>query len=174
MTGSTVVSKPNLFPGSIVDIPPGFGPGLGPTGQVANSGTSFGISGGPANFIFANLNGTISAWNLSNINHTTNAATIEATIPGASYTGLAINQADTMLYAANNATGAIDVFNGSFAPVNLGTNAFKTPGDISARRLVPFNVEDIGGNVYVTYAPMGRSAQTTAAAGDGAVAVFDE
>src|SRR5271166_3947180 len=128
VTGSTVVSKPNLFPGSIVDIPPGFGPGLGPTGQVANSGTSFGISGGPANFIFANLNGTISAWNLSNINHTTNAATIEATIPGASYTGLAINQADTMLYAANNATGAIDVFNGFFAPVNLGTNAFKTPG----------------------------------------------
>ena len=36
----------------------------GPTGIVGNSGMSFGIAGGSAVFIFANLNGSISAWNM--------------------------------------------------------------------------------------------------------------
>src|SRR5262249_45014509 len=40
-------------------------------------------------------------------------------------------------------------------------------------RLVPFNVQNIGGNIYVTYAPAGRAAQTAATEGQGAVAVFD-
>jgi uncharacterized protein (TIGR03118 family) len=39
---------------------------------------------------------------------------------------------------------------------------------------VPFNVEDIGGKVYVAYALAGHGPQTTAMAGQGAVAVFDE
>ena len=33
---------------------------------------------------------------------------------------------------------------------------------------------DIGGDVYVTYAPSGREAQTMAGEGDGAVAIFSE
>jgi len=174
VTGSTGVAAANFFPQNFADIPTsGVGP-QGPTGQVANSGASFGIAGGPALFIFANLNGTISAWNLSNINHTTNAATIEWTTPGALYTGLAMNQANSMLYAANGATGAIDVFNSSFKPVSLGAGAFATPSAISAKGLVPFNVDDIGGSVYVTYAPSGHTTQTEAAPGQGAVAVFNE
>jgi uncharacterized protein (TIGR03118 family) len=40
--------------------------------------------------------------------------------------------------------------------------------------LVPFNVQDIGGSVYVTYALPGHGAQTGASAGEGAVAVFNE
>ena len=175
VTGSTGVSTPNLFPGNTVAIPTtGSGP-QGPTGQVANPGTSFGITGGPAFFIFANLNGTISAWNLSNVNHLTNPATIKVTTPGALYTGLAINQAGTMLYAANNATGGIDVFNHSFGTATgLPAGAFATPSAISALGLVPFNVQDINGTVYVTYAPVGHPAQTAATAGEGAVAVFSE
>ena len=178
VTGSTGVAAANLFPApatNFVAIPPGSGPGVGPTGQVANSGAFFGINGGPALFIFANLNGTISAWNISNVNSAThNAATVEATTPGASYTGLAINQANSMLYAANGTTGAIDVFNSSFAPVSLGGSAFATPAAIKSAGLVPFNVQDINGSVYVTYAPSGHLAQTQAAPGQGAVAVFNE
>src|SRR5260370_8480110 len=79
-----------------------------------------------------------------------------------------------MLYAANDSAGTIDVFNSTFAPVDLGDHAFRTPGEIAARGLVPFNVTDIGGDVYVTYAPSGRAAQTTAGLGDGAVAIFTE
>ncbi len=89
----------------------------GPTGQVANTNaSSFTLGdGSSAIFIFANLNGTISAWNPGN----GTAATIEATNPGAIFTGLAINQAGTMLYAANGTTGAIDVYNSSFAPTTV-------------------------------------------------------
>jgi hypothetical protein len=35
-------------------------------------------------------------------------------------------------------------------------------------------VQEIGGNVYVAYAPAGRPAQQNAPLGAGAVAVFDE
>jgi uncharacterized protein (TIGR03118 family) len=136
--------------------------------------TSFPVGNGGngafAHFIFANLNGTISAWNTG----TTAFVQPLATISGASYTGLAINQAQTQLYAANNAAGTIDVFSSTFAPVSLGSNAFATPAAISALNLVPFNVQDIGGNIYVTYAPVGHPAQTSAALGSGAVAVFNE
>jgi uncharacterized protein (TIGR03118 family) len=156
-----------------IAIPPG-GSG-GPTGQVANtnpSSSSFpvggGGNGGSAHFIFANLNGTISAWD------TGPTAFIQATTPGASYTGLAINQAGTQLYAANNAgLGSINVFNSSFAPVSLPAGAFATPS--AAAGLVPFNVQTLSnGNVAVTYAPPGRPAQTMATPGMGAVAIFTE
>ena len=95
------------------------------------------------------------------------------TTPGALYTGLAINSAQNMLYAANgNNGGSIDVFNSAFKPVNLGAGAFTDP-QLPAG-LVPFNVQDINGNVYVTYAPAGRAAQTSATAGMGVVDVYDE
>jgi uncharacterized protein (TIGR03118 family) len=128
-----------------------------------------GGNGASAHFIFADLNGTISAWD------TGPAAFIQQTITGAVFTGLAINQAQTQLYAANNAgTGGIAVFNSSFAPVTLGAGAFGTPAAIGALGLVPFNVQDINGNIYVTYAPAGHVAQTTATGGMGAVALFTE
>ena len=156
-----------------IAIPPGGIGAVGPTGQVANTNmSSFAIgnggNGASANFIFANLNGTISAWNGGQ------TAFIQVTTPGASYTGLAINQAQTQLYAAR--AGGIDVFNSSFGLVNNG--AFATPAAISAQNLVPFNVQTLSnGNVAVTYAPAGRPAQIAAnpATGPavGAVAIFD-
>jgi uncharacterized protein (TIGR03118 family) len=157
-------------------IPPGGVGAVGPTGQVANTNTSSfpvsvasGGNGASASFIFANLNGTISAWNGGQ------TAFIQVTTPGASYTGLAINQAQTQLYAANGAgTGSVNVFNSSFTQV--GTIA--TPAAISALNLVPFNVQTLSnGNLAVTYAPPGRPAQIAAnpATGPtvGAVAIFD-
>jgi hypothetical protein len=108
-----------------VDIPTtAMGP-QGPTGQVNNTNTaSFQLTPGDsstsARFIFANLNGTISAW-AGGL-----AASIQVTTPGAVYTGLAINQAQTQLYAANSAgSGSINVFNSSFTPVNLGSGALR-------------------------------------------------
>ena len=164
MIGPTTVTKMtavNPPTGNIAIPTSGGGPAQGPTGQVSNqnpSPSSFpvgnGGNGGSAHFIFANLNGTISAWD------TGPTAFIQVTTPGANYSGLAINQAQTQLYAANQAgTGSINVFNSSFAPVSLGAGAFATPAAISALGLVPFNVQDINGNVYVTYAPSGLAAQ---------------
>ena len=151
----------------------------GPTGQVANPNTSspsifpvgMGGDGNSAHFIFASLNGTISAWD------TGATAFTQVTTPGAVYTGLAISQnlAQPLLYAANGAgSGSINVFDKSFTSVNLGPNAFVTPQGQVPNGFVPFNVQNINGNVYVTYAPPGRTAQTTATPGMGAVAIFDE
>jgi uncharacterized protein (TIGR03118 family) len=174
VTGSTTIAPMNLngAPGTNFAAIPG----IGPTGDVGNSGTSFGIAGGPALFIFANLNGSISAWNLSNINIATkNAATVVASTPGASYTGLAITGAKSptpMLYAADDAgTGSIQVFNGSFTNVTAA-GEFVDPNLPTG--FVPFNVEDIGTTVYVTYAPSGHANQVDAPAGSGVVATFTE
>jgi len=63
------------------------------------------------------------------------------------------------LYAANGAgSGSINVFDKSFAPMNLGPNAFATPSQVP-NGFVPFNVQNINGNIYVTYPPPGRAAQ---------------
>jgi hypothetical protein len=57
---------------------------------------------------------------------------------------LAINGAQTRLYAANDA-GSIDVYDCTFTPVNLGADAFVNPALPAG--LVPFNVQEINGNV---------------------------
>jgi len=168
VTDSTDVSPAVLT----VSIPTTATGPQGPTGQVSNTNASSFIldDDASARFIFADLNGTISGWNPG----LGTTASVEVTTPGAVYTGLAVNEAHTMLYAANTSAGTIDVFDSSFDPVDLGDHAFRTPGQIEARGLVPFNVTDIGGHVYVTYAPSGRAAQTMAGEGDGAVAIFSE
>jgi uncharacterized protein (TIGR03118 family) len=168
VTDETNVSKVNLT----VAIPKTAQGPQGPTGQVSNTNTSSflvnnGGDGGSAHFIFANLNGTISAWD------TGPTAFIQVTIPGAVYTGLAINGSQTRLYAANGAgSGSVDVFDSSFAPRSLAAGAFVDPSLPTG--LVPFNVRDIGGDVYVVYAPAGRANQINAPLGAGAVAIFDE
>src|SRR5262249_34087125 len=91
----TVVNNP--VPVFTVDIPGG------PTGQVSNplNSASFKLTvtdplnpahddHDPASFIFANLNGTISAWN-SKLGTNGSTAHVEVTTPGAVYTGLAVN-----------------------------------------------------------------------------------
>ena len=176
VTGTTglTVAKTNINPPSgHVLIPTIAGGPNGPTGQVFSGPTGGfavgnGGNGGKANFIFANLNGSISAWNGGA------SSTIQVSVPGAVYTSLAINQAANQLYAANAATGGIDVFNSSFGQVVVGPGAFATPPAISALGLVPFNTQDIGGKLYVTYAPQGLTAQRNATGGQGAVAIFDE
>jgi uncharacterized protein (TIGR03118 family) len=116
VTGQTNVTKMTAVNPPTGNIASGMG-AVGPTGQVSNVNTSAflvgnGGNGASAHFIFANLNGTISAWD------TGPTAFIQVTTPGANYSGLAINQVQTQLYAANQAgTGSVDVFNSSFGRV---------------------------------------------------------
>jgi uncharacterized protein (TIGR03118 family) len=180
VTGSTGVGSAPVF---TVNIPP---PGAsGPTGQVANANAVAGMqngfnvnnggNGASADFIFANLNGSIAAWNGGVVNGvpTTTQAFTQTTVAKASFTGLAINSTDTQLFAANTAgAGGIDVFNNQFQQVMEPAGAFAAP--TAAAGLVPFNVTDLGGNVFVTYAPSGHTAQTMATGGMGAVAEFTE
>lgn len=173
VTGQTNVTKVTAVnpPTGNIAIPTTAAGPQGPTGQVANTNAATflvgnGGNGASAHFIFSSLNGTISAWDAGP------TAIIQATTPGAVYSGLAINQGQTRLYAANDAgTGSLNVFDSSFKPVSL-------PGALTDPNLpagfVPFNVEDIGGKVYVTYAPPGRPNQLAATPGMGIVDVFDE
>ena len=170
VTNGTDVSKVTAVNAQgFVGIPTTPGGPQGPTGQVNNANTaSFQLTPGTpstsSRFLFADLNGTISGWagGLT--------STVEITTPGAVYTGLAINTAGTRLYAAS-ASGGISVFDSSFQSLVL-------PGGFTDHNLpagfVPFNVQNINGKIYVTYAPAGRSAQTTATAGQGVVDVYDE
>src|SRR5215510_10514377 len=172
VTDKTTVTKVNINGTGIVAIPTTASGPQGPTGQVNNTNTSsfpvlHGGDGKFAHFIFANLNGTISAWDTGPTAFVQNMGA-----PGTIYTGLAINRAQTRLYAANTSKGRIDVFDSNFLAFSLGPNAVIDPSLPAG--LVPFNVQDIDGNVYVTYAPAGRPAQTMAPLGAGAVAVFDE
>jgi uncharacterized protein (TIGR03118 family) len=175
VTDETNVTRVNINPPSgFVAIPTTAPPApQGTTGQVNNTNTEcFPVSmnggdGGSAHFIFANLSGTISAWDKGP------TAFVQAMgTTGTVYTGLAINGAQTRLYAANTLLGRIDVYGCSFNPVSLDSGTFV---DLSlATGLVPFNVQDIGGDVYVVYAPARRPAEISAPLGAGAVAIFDE
>ena len=166
VSGPTTVTKvTGVNANGFVAIPTtGTGP-QGPTGIVSNTTANF-LSD---HFIFANLNGTISGW------ATGAAATVRATTTGAVYTGLATGQASSgaVLYAANSAgTGGINVFNSSFTPVTL-SGGFVDPN--LPPGFVTFNVQNIGGSIYVTYAPSGPPTnQSGATAGQGVVAVFDQ
>ena len=171
VTQGTAVTKVDInSPTGFVAIPTTASGPQGPTGQVNNTNTSsFPVAhadGKSARFIFANLNGTISAWDGGPTAFVQNSGAA-----GTVYTGLAINRAQTLLYAANS-LGRIDVFDSNFAALDLGPDAFFDPSLPAG--LVPFNVRDIDGFVYVVYAPAGRPAQIAAPLGAGAVAVFDE
>jgi uncharacterized protein (TIGR03118 family) len=171
VTGSTSVARVlGVNANGFVAIPTFPAGPQGPTGQVNNTNTaSFQLTPGVAStssrFIFANLNGTISGWagGLTSI-------AMQST-PGAIYTGLAINTAGTRLYAADSARGRIDVFDSTFAPLSL-SGAFTDP--TLPAGFVPFNVQNIGDRIYVTYAPAGLAAQRAAAPGSGFVSVFDD
>lgn len=136
----------NIVP--LVVSMPSIGFPTGPTGQVFNGTSSFNLpNGSPAVFMFDTLDGQILGWNGGN------KAVNVSTIGGAVYTGLAIAASGgaNYIYAADN-TGFIRIFDSSFSDVTGTTFAgkFVDPNPVSGFR--PFNIQNIGGNLYVTYA----------------------
>jgi uncharacterized protein (TIGR03118 family) len=123
------------------------GPGM-PTGIVANvSKTDFMIEGQPASFIFATLDGTISAW-AHGANPNQSIIAVDDSPSKASFTGLAVSThaSGNFLYAADNTNNVIDMFDSSFGFVK----SFSDPNAPST--FAVFGVQDINGLVYVTYA----------------------
>jgi uncharacterized protein (TIGR03118 family) len=147
----------------VVDVPGS------PTGIVFNGGMGFvvmsGSASGPAVFIFATLNGTISGWNPTvPAMGSTEAFVAFASVDGAVYTGLAIatTPAGDRLYAADFANGKVDVLDASFIPVVV-PGAFVDPG--IPPQFSPFGIHNLEGQIFVTYAQ--PSPQGPALAGDG-------
>ena len=92
---------------------------------------------------------------------------------GAVYKGLAIgnNGSGDFLYAANFRAGTIDVFDSTFAPTSLA-GSFTDPNLPSG--FAPFDIQNIGGNLIVTYAKQDASGlDDVPGAGNGFVDVFD-
>jgi len=129
------------------------GPGS-PTGVVFNgSSTDFQVQGKSAPFLFAALDGTISAW-APGVNANQSTLVIDNSASKASYTGLAITSyaSGNFLYAADNANNVIDMYDGNF---NL-VMSFSDPNAPSTQTV--FGIQDINGLVYVSYAVPGVGA----------------
>src|SRR5260370_5972855 len=143
------------------------------TGQVFNSITGFEVATGkPACVIFAPEDGTISGWHGS-VDATHSVIKVDGSASGAVYKGLALANAasGTRLYAANFNSGKVDVFDTNFAPVTA-PGAFTDP-NIPAG-FAPFNIQNLGGKLYVTYAMQNdEKHDDVAGPGNGFVDVYD-
>jgi uncharacterized protein (TIGR03118 family) len=156
-----------------VPPPPGGTPPSAPTGQLFNPTVDFTLAPAkPAFFLFATEDGTISGWNPT-VDATHSVIRVNNSASGAIYKGLALgsNINGNFLFATNFHAGTIDVFDKNFAPVN-------SPGgfvdaDIPAG-FAPFNIQNIGGQLYVTYAKQDADKEDDVAGpGNGFVDVFD-
>jgi uncharacterized protein (TIGR03118 family) len=155
----------------VVTIPAPGGSGTSaPTGAVFNFTSGFPINGTKATFLFVTEDGTIAGWNPA---AGTTAGLAVNRAGKAVYKGCAIAQTaqGPRLYATNFTTGTVEVFDGNFNPVPVGLFAFRIPG--LPQNFVPFNIQNVGGNLVVTYAfRQPGSTDEQHGAGLGAVAIF--
>ena len=86
------------------------------------------------------------------------------------YTGLTVGAVGSSdyIYAANNRTGAVDVYDSSFKAVSLGATAFT---DADTAGLAAYNAVNLKGNIWVTYSVPGPSS-AEAGLGSGVVAEY--
>ena len=168
-----------------VTVPPPKGSPAGtlstPTGVVFNgSTTDFLIAPGKsAAFIFATEDGTISGWAggqnaVPLVDNSDNGSANGAVYKGA--TSGEIN-GKKFLYVTNFRSAKVEVYDTNFKPVHLGNDAFDPDGDGDhdrddrgaeriPRGFAPFNVQNIGGTLFVTYAKQ-DAARHDPVGGDG-------
>jgi uncharacterized protein (TIGR03118 family) len=153
----------------VVSLPGPSGGLTSPTGQVFNG--NGGVFNGDR-FIFSSEDGVISGWRGS---LGTAAEVLGVSPTGNSvYKGLAIGSVGggSYLYASDFHNGRIDVFGSTGSPSLAGSFADPTiPAGFA-----PFNIQNIGNMLYVTYAKQDNPADAeddVAGAGNGFIDVFD-
>jgi len=145
-------------------------PGGQNTGVFFNGSSSFvitdGSGTGPARFIFDTTAGTIAGWRSGT------AAVQKVSDPNAAYTGIATggDATFTFIYGANFKAGRIDTYGTNFTTVHFAPDDFVDP-TIPAG-YAPFNVQNLGGKIYVAYALRGPGGDEVAGPGNGFVNVF--
>jgi len=123
--------------------------GASPDGVIYNSTSDFVIPGkGVSNFIFSTEDGIITAWNSS-----AGASTIlvaDRSAAGVVYKGLAMGNdgGANFIYATDFHNAKVDVFDNAFNFVS--SKPFTDPGIPAG--FAPFNIQNIGGQLFVTYA----------------------
>ena len=169
-TGTSTLYKGTgaiVAPPSPVTVPnaPGAKGASAPTGIVFNGTADFMITNvpgktpAPASFIFATLNGTISAWNPAVTAE--QLAVNEVIETGSVFTGLTLAEAGghNFLVAANFSKATIEVFDTNFKRLAEPGGTFADQGVPSG--FAPYNVQVVGENLIVTYAK--QNAEKTAA-----------
>lgn len=150
---------------------PGSGANGHPTGAVYNLfGQGFNIRSGSlsasSQFLVDTLGGVIAGWNPA-LDQNSAIAAVDNSATGAQYTGLALGadaHGNALLYAANYA-GGVEVYDASFQRTLRGS--FVDSAIPSG--FAPFNVRNLNGNIYVTFAHQGFAAGS----GQGFVDIFD-
>ena len=152
--------SPGASPLVVTIPPPAGGTSSAPTGNVFNGTSGFvvtegGVSG-PSRFIFATEDGTISGWNPTVDQTHAILAVDRSTVShggfvGAVYKGLAI--AGNSIYATNFRFGTVEMFNSSFNLVKSFTDSkLANTCPLPNQCYAPFGIQNIGGNIYVTFA----------------------
>ena len=163
-----------------VTIPPPAGSPAGttsaPTGVIFNGNGGFNVSENGTSFsslfIFDTEDGTISGWNLNfaDRSHAVLAVDRSNVGKGAVYKGLAIgsNSSGTFIFATNFRFGTVEMFDTNFNLVRSFTD------HLLPQSYAPFGIQNIGGNLYVTFAKQDSAKHDdVAGAGHGFVDVFD-
>lgn len=155
----------------IVNLPPvpGSSTPTRATGSVFTGATGFNATpGNPVLFMFVTLDGTILGWS-PNVD-VFNALVLVNRHGQASYTGMTTAEigSSQYLYVVNAMSASIEVFDTDLQQVFLADDAFQDP-DLPDG-LVPFNVQNIGQDILVTYH---RAAGNDSNGPEGWVAVFD-
>jgi uncharacterized protein (TIGR03118 family) len=186
------VAVPINGTGLVTIPPPGFAPGTSatPTGVVFNgSATDFLLkTGKSAHFIFVTEDGTISAWATGPTAELEVDNSDNGSSHGAVYKGATSGEVNgkKYLYTTNFRAGRVEVYDSTFKRVHLGEDAFEVgdcDGDDRGRRdgdcdripdgFAPFNIQNIGGTLFVTYAKQdGAKHDDVAGAGLGFVEIF--
>jgi uncharacterized protein (TIGR03118 family) len=141
-----------------------------PSGIVFNATTDFAVAPGqPAKYLFATEDGTIAGWNSG----ATAVTKVDLSALGAVYKGLALGSSGgkNYLYATDFSAGRVDVFDANFIPATVG-GSFTDPNLPAG--FAPFNIQDVGGKLYVTYALQDAAKHDDVSGpGNGYVNVFD-
>ncbi|HEY8187482.1 MAG TPA: TIGR03118 family protein, partial [Pyrinomonadaceae bacterium] len=158
-------------------------PGGLPTGTVANPTSTDFVLPGPcasapcgANFLFASITGNISGWDPNAPAAGSTTAVIAVSQPGHVYTGLALaNNGTNHLYAADFNNGTIDVFDSNFVLQPAASFPFADPTipNTMGNTYHPFNIQTIGGSLYVAYAKVGTDGEDEEGIGNGFVRRFN-
>jgi len=146
--------------------------GGSPTGIVFNTTSDFAMPGTGllSRFIFVNEDGTVSAWAMGDSTITV----ADRSAGDAVYKGLAISGdhgANNFLFAADFKGKKIDVFDKNFTYV--GGGAFSDPG--IPDDFGPFNIRNVGGQIFVTYAKLKApdNEDDQAGPGNGYIDIFN-
>src|SRR5260221_1247443 len=120
-------------------------------------------------FLFVSLDGSISGWDpAANPTTAITKVSTQSVLTGAT---IAQIQANRFLYVADLKAGKIRVYDTNFQPVDVGQGAFDD--DHLPPGFAPFNIQDIGGDLYVAYAKQDQAKTfVTSGAGLGFVDVF--